>query len=259
MGKFTDSFLIITLIFLVVGNQSTMAEDGETIGSTLLQAPHSRPAALAEAYTSVRNDIGALAYNPASLGNLENSQASFLYHKGLFDDFYANLSYGKQLGSSGLGLNIGLYDGGSIDAFDGVQTVSVTAQKDMAILLGYGGSVGSMNWGLSGKYFSTDIAEAVDGSAVAVDGGLQGEFMERFSWGAAIQNVGRSIDIAGQDYDLPLILRGGLSTAFPMEKLTGLFLVDIPYNLEAEKMRPAAGGRIRDGAFRIARGIPIRK
>ncbi len=91
---------------------------------------------MGEAFTAMPDDITSFAYNPANLRSLSQTQASFLYKKGLADDTYGRLTMGSSFDRGSLGVSLGYLDAGKMDLFDGVTTRTVSAKKDMIAMIG---------------------------------------------------------------------------------------------------------------------------
>lgn len=233
--------VINTMLLSAIPSFLLAAGNGLSVGQTLNQAPTGRAAALAEAYSAMTNDVAAMNYNPASLGTLQESQASFLYQKGLADDSYGNFIVGLPLAKGTLGFNLGYYDAGSFNYFDGTKQNVITAKRDITSSLGY--AVGGNRWsfGFSGKYIQSQLLETSKASALAADFGTQWGFSRSLTFGAALQNIGTSMTYMNDAQSLPRVARAGLQYNVPVAGSHVTFLADAPYYMNEKNLRPAFG------------------
>ncbi len=210
-------------------------------GLTLLESPSARASALGEAFTAANNDVSAQTYNPASLATLAFPQASLLYKKGLSDDAFGQVLYGAATPHHALGISIGYYNGGDVELFDGVSARTVTAQKDLMAGLSYARSVGGFKAGVSGKYLSSELAESRKASTMAVDAGVQIFLGRKYTVGGALQNFGKRLQYIRHEHALPRVARIGVTRQIGKRSNPALLLLDAPYDINEEKLRPALG------------------
>jgi len=236
-------WLLIRALLISVFTPVTLFASGNgiTAGQTLLQAPSGRAAALAEAYSAMTDDVAAMNYNPASLNSLQESQASFLYQKGLADDSYGNFMMGTPLSQGTLGFNFGYYNAGTFDYFDGTKVNALQAKRDLTASLGY--AIGGHRWslGVAGKYIQSELLQTNGASALAADLGAQAAFSKSFVVGAALQNMGTNMTYLNDAQSLPRIARAGFQWNLPMSMSHLSFLADLPYYLNEKDLRPAFG------------------
>ncbi len=214
---------------------------GTSTGVTLLEKPGARPVALGEAYSANANDITGFAYNPASLESLKSGQASFFYRTGMADDAYGQFLIGSPIKDGSVGFSVGYFDGGKINLYDGVTRRSVTVQRDLAVALGYSLYIGNVDFGFSGKYISSRLAETETATAYAADVGIQIPVSPRLRFGSAIQNIGTKLTYKNESDNLPRLFRAGIAaTLIPSRSATTLLLDGI-HDLNASKTYPALG------------------
>src|SRR6266852_2891154 len=78
-----------------------------------------RAVGMGESFTAVADDLSALHYNPAGLGQLKSTQLSLMHDSYLDGGFYDTLGFAYSLGDSGtLGLGLNYLNYGSIDQRD---------------------------------------------------------------------------------------------------------------------------------------------
>jgi hypothetical protein len=223
-------------------------------GLTLLEAPSARAAALGDAFVAVSDDIGGLSYNPALLSTLSSNELGVLYQRGAIDDSYAHLALGAPAPAWSWGGSLGYYNSGTFNASDdGVLVRNITAEKDLAAVAGLARSIGRGSVGISGKFFSTTLAEADHASAMALDIGGQINVSPGSRIGVSAQNFGTALRYGNHSSSLARTLRVGSETAlFPASLAARLFL-DLPYYLDNGSLAPGAGVEKAVGplAFRV--------
>jgi LysM repeat protein len=225
-------------LLLLIPNGLVANGPGTSAGLTLLEAPTARAAGLGEAFTAIQNDAAGLSYNPASLGTLEQHQASFLYHRGTIEDSYAQALLGLK---NGWAFGAGAYNGGDFNYKDGTTEKTVNTQKDLLVNVGYGRRVGKINLGVGGKYFSSELVEEDKATTFAFDVGGQLAVRENLRLGISLQNLGGDLKYGDKGNDLPRTLRAGVSFAPTIKTLPLLLLIDVPYNLVEKQTRVGFG------------------
>lgn len=195
-------------------------------GGALLQRPFgARPYALAQAYTGLGDDVFGLAYNPAILSRLKESQLATQFSQSLEDNRTGYIGFASPLNPNhALGISAAYFDAGRAEIFDntGRQTGNVNAQRDLLIHLGYSGALpvarGRLHLGTAIKTLQSTVADEVRASAYAVDFGALYERKAHgglWSIGAAAANLGSPLKYtggaaSGSEADpLPLALRWG--------------------------------------------------
>lgn len=214
---------------------------GITSGKNMLQATSAGASALAEAYTARTNDITAMGYNPASLSTLYSGQASLMFHRGLIDDSYQWGAVGLPLRNGVVGASLGIYDGGNIDLFDGTNHRTVKAQSDLFATLGYARKISRFDVGISGKYYSSKLGDAVSANTTAMDLGMGMRVGSRIRLGVAVQNIGPKLTYEEESEKLPRIARAGLSYPFLFRNFPSQILFDVPYYVNEQEYRPSMG------------------
>lgn len=215
-------------------------------GGALLQRPFgARPYALAQAYAGLGDDIFGLAYNPAALSRLRESQIATQFSQSLEDNRTGFLGIASPLNPDhALGLTAAYFDAGKADIFDnsGNQTGTVNAQRDLLLHFGYSGArslgPGRLHLGLAAKTLQSTVADEVRASAYAADVGIM--FERRLgggvaSVGAAAANLGGPIKYSGgaasgsEADPLPLAARFGAGytrKAFAADAVTAGFQLE---------------------------------
>lgn len=211
-----------------------------------------RPAALAEAFSAVQDDVAAIRYNPASLSSLRSTQLGFIYQEGLIDDAEGQVVAGRSTARGGVGLSLGFYDGGKIDVLDGGPRRSVQAQTDLTMAVGYARRVGAISAGLAGKYISSELIDQYRAQAVALDLGVTGRLWPKTALGASLQNIGTRLTYSQEGDELPLLARAGVAQSLFRER--GLLVADLRYLARDREMSAAVGFEYMTGPLALRGG-----
>jgi hypothetical protein len=162
---------VLAMIAVFAASEGFAGNAGDSAGLSLMRSVSPRASALGETMGTVEDDVAAMIFNPATLSTLGSTQASFLYDRGIADDGYGRFMIGGPRAGGGLGMSISYYDGGTLDAFDGVRQRSVTAQRDFSLSAAMARRVGRISLGGAIRYFSSNVADEVSGNAVALGAG----------------------------------------------------------------------------------------
>jgi len=188
------------------------ASFGETAATTLTRGGGAHAIGVGEAFVSVSGNIQTLAYNPAGMATLLNSELSASYTSGLVEDDLGTFSYGHRMPFGTLYLGGIYYDAGTIDLnlSNGFQG-SRTAQQDLVGLLGFAlGREFPFSLGVTGKAYRLELAEVVKETGYAFDSGfLWRTPLTGVNLGASIQNVGSDVKFETQSDPIPQTVRAG--------------------------------------------------
>lgn len=233
---------VVAFLFVVCVCQAAADPSG---APTLQNIVGGRAGGMAEAFSTVGDDITAWAYNPATLASLKGPQAASTFSRGFASDYFSTLSYAHPTGYGTFAGSFGYYDAGSekLLGSDGSE-FDVHLQRDVLGAVSYAGSIGVVDLGVSGKFLSSELAEAETATAFAVDFGLIGRVPSSgLAVGVALRNIGSGIKYIQEEDPLPLELRFGTSYLFPLKKQRSKMLLsaDVPY-LVNEKITMVAVG-----------------
>lgn len=160
---------LVCIIFISI--RSTSAENQTFI--FLRTDVSARAAGIGGGFTTMQNDINAMFYNPATLGTLTTSQASFGYYSLLMDVSAGSAAYGQMIedfGMVGAGVRFVNYgdfiktdeNGVAIDQFSALDVAfNVGAAYQLEERLFFGGNV---------RFISSSI-ETYSSSGIAIDFG----------------------------------------------------------------------------------------
>lgn len=253
MSQFKNTLIFLLVIAMLPLSSLKATESG---GLTLLEGHGAKPAALAEAYSAVTNDLSVMGYNPAGLVGLESGQASFLYNKGAAEDTFGRFSIATPTRKASLGLSLGYYNAGELEINDGSGTRSVTAQKDMTLSLTGAKQMGSLGLGITGKYLQSELIDQYSARAYAADFGMNMKMSGRLTIGGAIQNLGTGLKFIEKSDPLPRIYRGGVSYLLtPGRSYSTTLLLDMPYFANEQEIRPSLGLDVSLGLLSLRSGF----
>ena len=177
---------------------------GWTIFTKAQTAKYAGIASVAPGYA----DISAVLFNPALPATMMVRELSIMSEQGFADDVCGGFIYGMLAGQGVVSGGFSYYDLGSTELnwIDNGQliTESVRAQRDMMGFVSYARRVSrSVCMGLSLKGASSEIAQRKSAIAVACDAGATFNAGERWSFSAAVRNVGSSTAFVSQKAPLP--------------------------------------------------------
>lgn len=221
-----------------------------TSGAQFLElAPGARPAAMGQAFAGVADDVEAVYYNPAGLGNLRRVEATGSHDamfQGLQYDFAAAavpaLTWSRaQRDKSDFGvLGVSVYSLGisGLERRGLVETdapVGTFDASNMAFALSYGVRPFGGRFSLGATVKSVQVRiDSVRGSAAAFDGGAlyRGD---RWSWGAGVRDAGGGLRLGTASDPLPTTLFAGAAYQLTLGWLASA-------ELDAPRDGPAALG-----------------
>jgi hypothetical protein len=206
---------IVSGIILALPSTAIRAQDDNTTYSFLRLDNGARSAAMAGSFVSITDDPSVIFYNPAGLGTLTSSQASFGFLKHLLDINSGYAAYGQPFRDWGwFGVGISYINYGSFTQTDEVgNNLGTFHANEFALLGGYSNLVYDViHYGINLKFIYSSIADSRS-AALAVDlGGMYVIEEQQIAIGASLLNVGRQINAyLNTREDLPLDLKVGVS------------------------------------------------
>ncbi len=210
--------IIKLLLISLLINLPAGAGETETKAFEFLRTGfHPRGAAMANAFTTMRDDIGFNTVNPAGMADLDQTTYSNAFTNYLLDinGGYAAFGFRREklgyLSVSATFMNYGEFKETDENAVETGQTFSA---NDLALTVGLADTLGQgFKYGLNCKYIYSDIQD-YNASAYAFDFGLlyKAKFQEDLYIGVALLNVGQNFEYYGSSREaLPMTLRGGFS------------------------------------------------
>jgi len=247
-------------VFLTVAlGASASAGVGATQSEFLKIGLSARAAGMGGAFGAVADDLGALEYNPAGLGLLNNSQVSMMYSRWLADINFGSVAGAHVipfLGTVGVGLN--LLDIGTID---GSTTKSFTASSFLLRAAWARSIRDDLTIGAGLKVLNEKISD-FNSSGGTIDGGALYTPFRGLTLGAAVMNLGTVSAFETAKDALPTLLK--LAAAYKgLEGDYGMLIgaVDLDYYpAPASLFNPTFGAEYWGGRYFALRvGYAVRK
>lgn len=210
---------VFVLCLLLMLKYSAFSQaTGSGYAESYLQRPvGARAIGFGGAYTAVSNEPNGIFFNPAASAFLASRpQFSMMVSPMQFGRNQYALSYGQSLGSWGVAASVNTMQSAKFAATnsngDYLGDFS-NEQYDMAVAGSWRNEFFSL--GASAKYLINALTgSGASGKTFAFDFGAKMNFMDLFTFGASIQNIGGRIDwnsVNGKDL-IPYSIRAGLAT-----------------------------------------------
>lgn len=245
--------------FFSAGASAATTGGGTSAGEFLRLGTGARGPAMGDAFTAAADGVSSLHYNPANLGRVEQTEV---------EASYQNLVLGSGLGQIGAaiprgerrgwGLSVTYVEYGATNR----TTLSTTGGAASAVRAGtfdghdiaagvsYGRGLGDWGLGATARVVSSRIDDA-SATAFAADLGLSYRFPRRpIEAGIVVKNLGTRLRYDRANEDLPLLVRGGLSTK--------IFRGRLRLSVEAEKARNERAVVLAGGEFRVGSLLALR-
>lgn len=184
-----------------------------TTGANFLTVPlGARAMAMGGAFSAIADDVTAIAWNPAGLGQLLSQEISASHNLLLESQFSDFLAYGLPL-APGRAVAVSLLYASqdSIQALDELgQDAGSFKPSDTAVTAAYGHKFERFYAGGAVKYIRSEI-ESASGSAFAMDFGVLIPDLqeEKLTLSAVIQNLGTEMKLENEADPLPFTARLG--------------------------------------------------
>jgi hypothetical protein len=207
----------LLLLFLIPAVALAQATSTTAV---VLQLPSSaRALALGDAYAAAREDEAVLFYNPGNLATVRGVAASLSVQEYLASSKLFAVTLAVPVGPGSMGLGLQVLDYGTSEQVIGDPSMgdpgtgsgATLSAGDYVLSLGYGVRMGDFRAGLTAKYVA-QLLGFESGGAAAADFGVALDLWRGASVGAALQNVGGNISLAGSSGELPRVWRVGVST-----------------------------------------------
>ena len=175
-----------------------------------------RTAAMGNAYTTARGDVGSILINPAGVAFNQTNQYMFNFTNYLLDINGGMLAYSHEIENIGvISGSIVYMDYGSFkETNEFGKEIGDFSSADLELVVSWADQFEKgFSYGINLKYIFSQIQD-FNASAIALDLGLiwDAPFQEDLFFGLAIQNIGSNIEkyIKTQE-DLPFNIRFGVS------------------------------------------------
>jgi|GEM_PF-2382021 len=206
---------------------NSFAASAVTGAQVLTIVPDARTAALGQTFVAIASDINCLFYNPAGLAQITNIEVPMAKNYYMDDvaqqytGFAVNLRNVRTTNIKSMGTlaaNIMTLETGDIVSRNDAGTAGAPFKaKDQLITIGYGKSfyespeLGNFMGGFSMKMYDEEL-QNTGSQGQAFDFGVLWKFPgKRLFAGLAVQNVGSANKFIVETYDLPSVVKLGIS------------------------------------------------
>jgi Type IX secretion system protein PorV len=207
-------YLVLATLFFV---KIAIAGDQLTSAFEFLRTDFNpRTAAMGNAFSTARGDVGSLLINPAGMAYNEADQYMFNFTNYLLDINGGMLAYSQQVENVGvLSASIVYMDFGTIKNTTEIGTeIGTFAPANLALVAGWADHFDKgFSYGVNFKYVYSQIQD-YNASAIALDFGLIWDvpFEDDLYLGLAVQNLGSNIEYYNKTQEnLPFSVRLGVS------------------------------------------------
>jgi len=218
---------LLTVAALLSGTAFASGE-GTSTAQFLKIGAGSKPAAMADAYTALADDIYSVYYNPAGLAWMDRPEFAGQLTNYFQDSDYGFMAFALPIeGSDGtvrhtLGISVYSLKVNSIDrrTQDTDSNAGLFDATDMAYALSYGYRISKqLGIGVSGKYIRGQIDD-VKASAFAADAGIRYQCEELpLSAAVMVKNIGTKMKYGQESDPLPSGVAVGLGYRFMDDRL----------------------------------------
>jgi len=203
--------ILLTLTVFHTTSSGQVRKDDISGFSTLLVSPSARHAAMGESVGASGRDLFTLYSNPAGILNIPYLTVGAAHNEWIADfrSEYVGLVYHPSNFAIGFSINYGTVDDierrtgptdepeGYFDLNDLVAGVTIARNLSEKLKLGLTSKI---------VYEKLDVYSS---TGVAFDFGMQYMLMPEFMLGASFSNLGSSMKLDDEEFDLPRILRAG--------------------------------------------------
>ncbi len=248
--------MALFLFFELISGKERLFSAGQSALPFLLVPPGARSSALGEAYAGVAEGPEALAYNPAGLAGEKRRQIS-LQHVFYIDGIlYDNLYFVRPLEKGSCAFHAGFMNMKGLKrtvadstAPDGYRELEDFSTNDFLAEAFYGRNLAeNLGFGAGVKFVRESLADANAMSGAVDLGVLYQDARLPLRVGMSLQNLGPKIKYQNDSYNLPRILRAGLSlkrtkaVSPSWVPENSLFALDVSRGLEINGEQTASGG-----------------
>jgi len=212
--------IFIIMLILTLTIQLFAGEAGSAAMTFLNVAPNARVASMGESFVAWANDVSAVYWNPAGLSSLKNMEVAANYNIYFVDTSYFNVMFTKKFNFGSFGVNLAMFNYGSIDNYvEGVLSDSISP-SDFSIHIAYSKeAIPNLYVGGGIKFVSESLSDEYSGTGIGIDMGvlylnplgiwIKKNFIKPLRFGFTIQNLGIGPSYAVERNSLPLTIKAG--------------------------------------------------
>ncbi len=209
-------FIAIILIGVI---SLSWAWTGNASASFLKLSVDARACGMGEGVSAYSNNISAIYYNPAGLGEIGKFDMMFMHNQWLMSMYHEYFAIGyapEKIG--GFGLSFNYWGSGSIQGFDERgDTIRVNgtpytfSSSDWALTLGYGKALDKLSLGAAFKFVS-EKNESLAASGAGFDFGMRLKLpVKGVTIATSVSNLGTRLKLDQLAFPLPVLWRIGIA------------------------------------------------
>ncbi|MBI5573814.1 MAG: PorV/PorQ family protein [Elusimicrobia bacterium] len=192
------------------------SDTGISAGLLLRISPSAKTSAMAEAVTSLSENLASLDFNPAAISNLPDYNFSFSHIEYFEDVNFEDMKFSTYIQKirGNIGLTLKYLSSKDVERDERGIGRDEFLNSDTVIGISYARKIYPLNTGITVKYLNENLA-GEKASAFAADAGLlYSDYKLPFEIGVSARNFGTKISFGGDKDKLPSELRLGMSRTF---------------------------------------------
>lgn len=205
---------LIFLILIAISSFAFAGDPGSKAMTFLNIAPNPRTTALGKAFIALADDVSAVYWNPAGVGNLKNMEIAGNMNMYIESIRYYNLQVAKPFFFGNLGLNLSVVSYGDIDNYKDGELIGTISPSDFLFTGVYSRKLNkNLFIGGSLKFASETLTDEHSGSAFGIDVGLLylTPYIKPLNFGLVIQNIGIGPKFDKERNSLPINIKFGFA------------------------------------------------
>ncbi|MFA5780543.1 MAG: PorV/PorQ family protein [Elusimicrobiota bacterium] len=208
-------FLIFNFTFLIF-NFAESNDTGTSAGLLLRISPAAKTSAMAEAVTSLSENLASLDFNPASISNLPDYNFSFSHIEYFEDVNFEDMKFSTYIHKirGNIGLILKYLSSKDVERDERGIGRDEFLNSDTVVGISYARKIYPLDTGITVKYLNENLAGEKAQAFAADLGLLYSGYNLPFDFGFSARNFGTKISFGGDKDTLPSELRIGISRIF---------------------------------------------
>ncbi len=235
--KLNRIFVLAVILAFTSGGSVLAVLSSDKVGTTSAQflklGIGARPLAMGEAFTAVSDDVNAVYWNPAGLGQIQGREAGAMHAIWFQDISFSWLAYSQKTLGGTMGASVKYLSAGDMDYYDntGLGLDDTYTARDMMFTASYARKIKGWPLGMNLKVISSKLEEESAFGIAADIGTLKTVSKSReIKVGLVVQNLGMGLKFVDDRDPLPINVKIGSYYRLLSEQL--LLAADI--NLPAD-------------------------